>query len=318
MSNNRLGIYSEDDAREIHKRVLGHSLPLQELGQARQHTLHNMLYYAVLTEDLAPATNPTTGYTSAECRAIRYVQPIDSTTLNMESATGDISLQRVTNRYTTFSARAGDLLLIIRNGAEWSPVNAVGSSSQKHARIVECLGNGYYSAYLSLNPTFDLPSITGTGTDTGTGSGQYDECTPCQWITGENEAGTGTAGNVGPVVCGTLQQPSRVSVPADGALIYCYDPRLLTLGINAHVIITDMGDTVVDPTTGTGTGTGTAIATIPLYMILTGNYDLVGIPDRFYTCCDGTVVLTRCNTYIVEGVFCEGVEIQCPGTGTGT
>ena len=66
MSNNRLGIYPEDDAREIHKRVLGHSLPLQELGQAKQHTFHNMLYYAVLTEDLAPATNATTGYTSAE------------------------------------------------------------------------------------------------------------------------------------------------------------------------------------------------------------------------------------------------------------
>jgi hypothetical protein len=308
MSNNRLGIYSESDAREIHKRVLGHSLPLHELGQARQHTLHNMLYYAVLTEDLAAATNPTTGYTSAECRVLRYVQPIDSTTLNMESATGDISLQMVTNRYTTFSARAGDLLLIIRNGAEWSPVNAVGSSSQKHARIASCLGNGYYSAYLSLDPTFNLPSITGTGTDTGTGSGQYNECDACQWITGEN---TGTDA----VVCGTLNQPSRVSVPADGDLIYCYDPRRLVLPADAHVIVTNMGDVVENPTP-TGTGTGTAIETIPLYMILTGNYDLVGIPDRFYTCCDGTVVLTRCDTYIVEGVFCEGVEIQCPGTGT--
>jgi hypothetical protein len=130
MSNNRLGIYPEDDAREIHKRVLGHSLPLQELGQAKQHTFHNMLYYAVLTEDLASATNATTGYTSAECRVLRYVQPIDSTTLNMESATGDISLQTITNRYTTFSASIGDVLLIIRNGAEWSPVTSGGGKLQ--------------------------------------------------------------------------------------------------------------------------------------------------------------------------------------------
>jgi hypothetical protein len=309
MSNNRLGIYGESDAREIHKRVLGHSLPLSELGQAKQHTIHNLLYYVLLEEDLDASTNSLTGATFANGRIIRYVQPMDPSSLDMEESTSDEAIIRVTNRYESFSASAGDLLLIIRNGSEWSPVNAVGSSSQKHARIASCLGNGYYSAYLSIDPTFNLPSITGTGTDTGTGSGQYDECDPCQWISGEN---TGTDA----VVCGTLNQPSRVSVPADGALVYCYDPRLLTLGINAHVIITDMGDTVVDPTTGTGTGTGTAIDTIPLYMILTGNYDLIGIPDRFYECCDGTVVLTRCDTYIVEGVFCEGVEIQCPGTGT--
>ena len=313
-----LGLYNYDDAREIHRRVLGTRQSQAVMDNTRDKTIHNLLYYVLLTEDLAAASNPLTGHTTAVGRIIRYVQPTSATSLNMESSSSVQGLINVTNRYTTFSASEGDLLLIVRNGAEWSPVNAVGSSSQKHARIVECLGNGYYSAYLSLNPTFDLPSITGTGTDTGTGSGQYNECTPCQWITGENEAGTGTAGNVGPVACGTLQQPSRVSVPADGALVYCYDPRLLTLGINAHVIITDMGDTVVDPTTGTGTGTGTAIDTIPLYMILTGNYDLVGIPDRFYECCDGVVTLTRCDNYIVEGVFCQGIQIDCPGTGTGT
>jgi hypothetical protein len=307
-----LGLYNYDDAREIHRRVLGSRQSQAVMDNTRDKTIHNLLYYVLLTEDLAAASNPLTGHTTAVGRIIRYVQPTSATSLNMESSTSAQGLINVTNRYETFSASSGDLLLVVRNGAEWSPVNAVGSSSQKHARIVECLGNGYYSAYLSLNPTFDLPSITGTGTDTGTGSGQYDECDPCQWISGEN-TGTDTV-----VVCGTLQQPSRVSVPADGALIYCYDPRKLTLSFGAHVIITDMGDTVVDPTTGTGTGTGTAIDTIPLYMILTGNYDLIGIPDRFYECCDNVVIMTRCDTYIVEGVFCEGVQIQCPGTGTGT
>jgi hypothetical protein len=308
MSNNRLGIYSEGDAREIHKRVLGHSLPLPELGQAKQYTVQNMLYYALLTEDLNAATDPETGYTSAECRVLRYIQPISATTLDMEMATGDISLLTITNRYVSFSASAGDLLLIIRNGAEWSPVTAV-ASSQKHATILSCLGNGYYSAALSTNPTFDLPSTTGTGTDTGTGSGQYNECSPCQWITGEN-TGTDAA------ACGSLQQPSRVSVPGDGSTIYCYDPRKLTLSTGAHIIVTNMGDTVVNPEPGTGTGTGTAIDTIPLYMILTGNYDLVGIPDRFYECCDNVVTLTRCDTYIVEGFYCPGVQVDCPGTGS--
>lgn len=307
-----LGAYSYDDAREIHRRVLGSHQSHAVLDNTRDKTVHNLLYYAVLTEDLDAASNELTGYTSAECRIIRYVQPLAPGSLDMEESTSAAALITVTNRYTTFSANTGDLLMIIRHGSEWSPVTVASSSSQKHARITGCLGNGYYSATISDNPTFDLPSITGTGTDTGTGSGQYNECTPCQWVTGEN-TGTDTT-----AVCGTLQQPSRVSVPADGASVYCYDPRLLTLSNNAHVILANLGDQVVNPVTGTGTGTGTAVDYIPLWMVLTGNYDLVGIPDRFYTCCNNEVIMTRCDTYIVEGVLCPGVEVDCPGTGTGS
>ena len=307
-----LGAYSYDDAREIHRRVLGSRQSHAVLDNTRDKTIHNLLYYVLLTEDLAAASNPLTGYTTAVGRIIRYVQPTSATSLDMEESTSAQGLINVTNRYETFSATSGDLLLILRNGAEWSPVTVVASSSQKHARITGCLGNGYYSATISDNPTFDLPSITGTGTDTGTGSGQYNECTPCQWVTGEN-TGTDTT-----AVCGTLQQPSRVSVPADGASVYCYDPRLLTLSNNAHVILANLGDQVVDPATGTGTGTGTATSYIPLWMVLTGNYDLVGIPDRFYTCCNNEVIMTRCDMYIVEGVLCPGVEVDCPGTGTGS
>jgi len=303
-----LGVFLYDEGHEIRRRVLGenHKQPL--LDNTRDKTIHNLLYYAILTEDLAAATNPLTGHTTAQCRIIRYVQPISSTSLDMEQSTSAEGIINVINRYPSFSAQSGDVLMVIRNGSEWSPVTAV-ASSQKHARVTGCLGNGYYSASLSLNPSFDLPSITGTGTDTGTGSGQYDECDPCQWVTGEN-TGTDTA------VCGSLQQPSRVSVPADGSTVYCYDPRKLTLSTGAHIVITSMGDTVVNPVAGTGTGTGTAIDTIPLYMILTGNYDLIGIPDRFYECCNNEVIMTRCDTYVVEGFYCPGVQVECPGTGT--
>lgn len=310
MSNERFGIYPEGDAREIHRRVLGHSLPLGNIGDAKQYTVHNMLYYAFLTEDLNAADNALTGYTEAECRVLRYVQPVSATSLDMESVTSDLGLVTVTNRYTSFSAKSGDLLMIIRHGSEWAPVTVVASTS-RHASIAACLGNGYYTAHLSTNPTWAIPHTTGTGTGTerGTGSGQYDECDPCQWITGEN-TGTDAA------VCGSLQQPSRVAVPADGDLIYCYDPRKLTLAVGAHVILTNLGDQVTNPETGTGTGTGTAIDYIPLWMVLTGNYELVGIPDRFYECCNNSVIMTRCDTYVVEGFYCPGVEVDCPGTGT--
>jgi hypothetical protein len=41
----------------------------------------------------------------------------------MEESTTTTGIVQVTNRLTSFSASAGDLLLVIRNGSEWSPVN---------------------------------------------------------------------------------------------------------------------------------------------------------------------------------------------------
>jgi hypothetical protein len=310
-----LGAYNYEDAREIHRRVLGSRQSQAVFDNTRDKTIHNLLYYVLLTEDLAAASNPLTGYTTAVGRIIRYVQPTSATSLDMESSSTVQGLIDVTNRYTTFSASEGDLLLILRNGAEWSPVAAVGSSSsQRHAMIIECLGGGYYTALMAATPEFSLPSETGTGTGTGTG-GTFG-CNMCDLIVGENEPGTGSAGNVGPVDCGLLVSPNRYAPTGTGDLIYCYDPRLLTLPANAHVIISDLGDRL--PVTGTGTGTGTGGIGEVLWMVLTGNYSLVAIPDKFYECCDGVVTLTRCDNYIVEGVFCQGIQIDCPGTGTGT
>jgi hypothetical protein len=310
-----LGAYNYDDAREIHRRVLGARQSQTVMDNTRDKTIHNLLYYVLLTEDLAAASNPLTGYTTAVGRIIRYVQPTSATSLDMEASTSVQGLIDVTNRYTTFSASEGDLLLILRNGAEWSPVAAVGSSSsQRHAMIIECLGGGYYTALMAATPEFSLPSETGTGTGTGTG-GTFG-CNMCDLIVGENEPGTGSAGNVGPVDCGLLVSPNRYAPTGTGDLIYCYDPRLLTLPANAHVIISDLGDRLT--VTGTGTGTGTGNTGEVLWMVLTGNYSLVAIPDKFYECCDGVVTLTRCDNYIVEGVFCQGIQIDCPGTGTGT
>ena len=122
-----LGAYSYDDAREIHRRVLGSRQSHAVLDNTRDKTIHNLLYYVLLTEDLAAATNETTGYTQAQGRIIRYVQPTSATSLNMESSTSAQGLITVTNRYTTFSAGMDDLILVIRNGAEWSPVTSGGA-----------------------------------------------------------------------------------------------------------------------------------------------------------------------------------------------
>ena len=129
-----IGVYRPDDAREIHRRVLGPTATQPALDNTRDKTIHNLLYYALLLEDLTAATDPLTGYTQADIRVIRYVQPGDGVTLNMEESTTTTGIVQVTNRLTSFSASAGDLLLVIRNGSEWSPVN---SGGRRHQVIFE-------------------------------------------------------------------------------------------------------------------------------------------------------------------------------------
>jgi hypothetical protein len=132
--NNNIGAFTVGDARHIHKEIFGTRMSQPPMDNTRDKTIHNLLYYALLLEDLTAATNPLTGYTQAQIRVIRYVQPGDGVTLNMEESTTTTGIVKVTNRFESFSASAGDLLLVIRHGSEWSPVN---SGGRRHQVIFE-------------------------------------------------------------------------------------------------------------------------------------------------------------------------------------
>jgi hypothetical protein len=116
--NNNIGAFTVGDARHIHKEIFGTRMSQPPMDNTRDKTIHNLLYYALLLEDLTAATDPLTGYTQAQIRVIRYVQPGDGVTLNMESSTTSTGIVKVTNRFESFSASAGDLLLVIRHGSE--------------------------------------------------------------------------------------------------------------------------------------------------------------------------------------------------------
>jgi hypothetical protein len=128
--NNNIGAFTVGDARHIHKEIFGTRMSQPPMDNTRDKTIHNLLYYALLLEDLTAATDPLTGYTQAQIRVIRYVQPGDGVTLNMEESTTTTGIVQVTNRFESFSASAGDLLLVIRHGSEWSPVNSGGRRLQ--------------------------------------------------------------------------------------------------------------------------------------------------------------------------------------------
>jgi hypothetical protein len=153
--NNNIGAFTVGDARHIHKEIFGTRMSQPPMDNTRDKTIHNLLYYALLLEDLAAATNPLTGYTQAQIRVIRYVQPGDGVTLNMEESTTTTGIVQVTNRFESFSASAGDLLLVIRNGSEWSPVNSgSGGTHEIWFRIVsvECVSST--ETILTVEPTW--------------------------------------------------------------------------------------------------------------------------------------------------------------------
>lgn len=141
---NPLGGYSYEDAKLIHERVLGQRYNQKPLDAARHQTVESKVYYARLTEDLAAATDPLTGYTQAQARIIRYTQPGDGESLDMEDGATTASLITVTNRSESFSGTTGDLVTVLRMGAEWAlVVGGISESTVSSSGVCcGCLDNG--------------------------------------------------------------------------------------------------------------------------------------------------------------------------------
>lgn len=137
--SNPLGGFSLEDARLIHERVLGGKFAQKPADIARLQTTQNDNYYVLLTEDLPAATDTLTGYSQAEARVIKYT-PSDS--LDMEESTTSLGIITVTNRNVNFSAATGDLLFVIRSGAEWVPAPSGGGSTVSPNSCCGCIDNG--------------------------------------------------------------------------------------------------------------------------------------------------------------------------------
>lgn len=110
------GVFGVNDARLIRQRVLGDARSTMS-GDGGDNVTHQNRYYGVLTENLAAATNPYAGWTSAEVRILRYT---DRSSRNMEPAPGDNALLEVINRSTSLSASSGKFVIIEQVGLEWS------------------------------------------------------------------------------------------------------------------------------------------------------------------------------------------------------
>ena len=123
--------FTPEDAERIHDTVLGGVSHQSDADISKQRSLHSSHYFVKMLADLPSAENALTGHTEAQALILRYVQPVDNTVLNMEECPDqDDTKLTVTNRSVAFSAHTDQVLLVVRVGSEWAPLNSIGNHLQ--------------------------------------------------------------------------------------------------------------------------------------------------------------------------------------------
>lgn len=123
--------FTPEDAERIHNNVLGGVSSQSDADISKQRSLHSGHYFVKMLADLPPADNALTEHTEAQALILRYVQPVDNTALNMEECPDqDDTKITVTNRSVAFSAHTDQVLLVVRVGSEWAPLNSIGNHLQ--------------------------------------------------------------------------------------------------------------------------------------------------------------------------------------------
>ena len=123
--------FTPEDAERIHDIVLGGASHQSDTDISRQRSVHNSHYFVKMLADLPSAENALTGQTEAQALILRYVQPVDPSSLNMEECPDQVDTKlTVTNRSVAFSAYTDQVLLVVRVGSEWTPLNSIGNHLQ--------------------------------------------------------------------------------------------------------------------------------------------------------------------------------------------
>jgi hypothetical protein len=140
---NRFGVFSIEDAREIHRKVFGQQPTSSPENIQRRYTTSADMYYVKMLADLPAATNPETGYTQADGLIVRYKIPAEDT-LDREVAPDTAeNREKITNRSTSFSAKTGDYIWVKRAGSEYIPLHSGGGqNSPSDVCPCECFDNG--------------------------------------------------------------------------------------------------------------------------------------------------------------------------------
>jgi len=149
------GVFSPEDAREIHRKVLGQQSTSSPENIQRRYTTSADMYYVKMLADLPAATNPETGYTQADGLIVRYKIPAEDT-LDREVAPDTAeNREKITNRSTSFSANTGDYIWVKRAGSEYIPLHSSGGTSTPIIRFEifesDCEGRSAIVRVLSNN-----------------------------------------------------------------------------------------------------------------------------------------------------------------------
>lgn len=231
-----IGAMSPDDTRLVKKRVLGNNRSLPRL-QMYEDQYKKGWHYVILLENIAAASNPLTGYTQAQAKIIFYVE--NTVTLDMVETTKEIT---ITNRSTTYSASAGDVLLTRYIIKEYAPIWASSGGTLRHGIVRSVDGCGYYTIELGTWTGNRNTSGVGIGSDSDSSSSGIDRnCDICYDVVNEGTEDCAI----------TLSYPA-CPVTGIGEFVTAYHRAsvLVPLVVGSAVILTGQGGD--DPSSSTG------------------------------------------------------------------
>lgn len=260
-----IGACIPEEMRLIKKRVLGNnrntSLPSHN-GKFRQGW-----HYCILKEDLAAASNPLTGYTQATAKLIFYQE--NNSSLDMVEIADTTHDIEITNRSTTSSASAGDIMLVRFILREWAPIWQSAGGSLRHGIVRSNDGCGYYTVELGVWSGNLNSAGSGIGSDS---SGIDRNCDVCYDV---HDAGTSACGI-------TISYPT-CPVTGIGEYVRAYHRAsvLVPLVIGSACMLTGQGGD--DPSSSTDSSG----ATEDVWHIVDGLQEHTVQYIEEWDCCDG-------------------------------
>lgn len=249
------------------------------------------------------------------------------------------------------SKQEGDIFHAVYNKDSQRMEVVAGSSGViiRHGITQECVGKGFYKIELMdciqyYPPVCDVtdpwPSVSLSLSGSASASASIDPCDLCDIdpeCQGKDFRDLINCQQIGYVDPARPRENSPCyPLVGNGEIILALDKRAVPLKISGMVTIAWLGDYCKPPcppaagsidvrvegcsescSTSSSASASASVEKVKIWVVLNGEYQLVGIPHEEYECCaDGTVKKVKCTTFIVEGDYCESPRDSCSSSGS--
>jgi len=300
-----IGVFKPDEARAIKRKVLGENYSDPKYVHGNGSKLG--WYYGILTEELLPATNPLTGYTSATVNVLMYTE--GTNTLDMEEVTDSATVYEITNRSPNISGQIGDVILFRWIIKEWVPVWGSGSSSYRHGIVISSECNGYYTIELGVwggDP----------GSVSNTSAGSTSGCDVCSSLDADSSGD--------PTATEPIYPTANVIGLGEYVTGYHRASTIVPLRLNsACLMLSPSGDGASAGSASASGSASTSAGTSTVWQIVDGLQEHVVQHIQHWECCNGVgesqeQTLISITPIMFAAIMCPPIIVGSCSVGSGS